>query len=66
MLLGGSSEVLQLLLPLLLLFPQRLDLLKATGELLFGVGDHLLQPLDVIYMVIQYILYVSKQLFFIC
>jgi hypothetical protein len=47
-LLGGSPEVLQLLLPLLLLFAQRLDLLKAAGELLFGVGDDLLQPLDVI------------------
>jgi hypothetical protein len=40
-LLGGSPEVLQLLLPLLLLFAQRLDLLKAAGELLFGVGDDL-------------------------
>jgi hypothetical protein len=47
-LLGGSREVLQLLLPLLLLFAQRLDLLKAAGELLFVIGDHLLQPLDVI------------------
>jgi hypothetical protein len=64
--LGGSLEVLQLLLSLLLLFVQRLDLLKAAGELLFGVGDHLLQPLDVICAAIQHILHVSKQLFFIC
>jgi hypothetical protein len=33
---------------------------------LFGVGDHLLQPLDVICAAIQHILHVSKQLFFIC
>jgi hypothetical protein len=64
--LGGSPEVLQLLLPLLLLFAQRLDLLKAADELLFGVGNDLLQPLDVIYTVIQHILHVSEQLFFIC
>jgi hypothetical protein len=63
-LLGSSLEVLQLLLPLLLLFAQCLNLLKAVGELLFGVGDHLLQPLDVICAVIQHILHVSKQLFF--
>jgi hypothetical protein len=50
-LLGGSPKVLQLLLPLLLLFTQRLDLLKAAGELLFDVSDDLLQPLDVIYAV---------------
>jgi hypothetical protein len=65
-LLGGSPVVLQLLLPLLLLFAQRLDLLKAAGELLFGVGDDLLQPLDVFCTAIQHILHVSKQLFFIC
>jgi hypothetical protein len=65
-LLGGSPEVLQLLLPLLLLFAQHLDLLKAAGELLFSVGDDLLQPLDIICMAIQHILHVSKQLFFIC
>jgi hypothetical protein len=65
-LLGGSPDVLQLLLPLLLLLAQRLNLLKAIGELLFSVGDYLLQLLDVICMVIQYVLYVSKQLFFIC
>jgi hypothetical protein len=59
-LLGGSLEVLQFLLSLLLLFAQRLDLLKAVGELLFSIGDHLLQPLDVICMVIQHILHVSK------
>jgi hypothetical protein len=47
-LLGGSLEVLQLLLPLLLLFAQHLDLLKAVDELLFSIGDYLLQPLDVI------------------
>jgi hypothetical protein len=58
--------LLQLLLALLLFFAQRLDLLKAVDELLFGVGDHLLQPLDVICTVIQHILHVSKQLFFIC
>jgi hypothetical protein len=34
-LLGGSPEVLQLLLPLLPLFAQRFDLLKAADELLF-------------------------------
>jgi hypothetical protein len=64
-LLGGSPEVLQLLLPLLLLLAQRLDLLKATGELLFSVDDYLLQLLDVICTEIQHILHVSKQLFFI-
>jgi hypothetical protein len=47
-------------LPLLLLFTQRLDLLKAADELLFGVGDHLLQPLNVICAVIQHILHVSS------
>jgi hypothetical protein len=65
-LLGGPLKVLQLLLALLLFFTQRLDLLKAVDELLFDVGDHLLQPLVVICMAIQHILYVSKQLFFIC
>jgi hypothetical protein len=65
-LLSDSLEVLQLLLSPLLLFAQRLDLLKAVGELLFGVGNHLLQPLDVICVAIQYILHISKQLFFIC
>jgi hypothetical protein len=65
-LLDSSLEVLQLLRSLLLLFAQRLDLLEAAGELLFGVGDHLLQPLDVICAAIQHILHVSKQLFFIC
>jgi hypothetical protein len=65
-LLGSSLEVLQLLLSPLLLFAQRLDLLKAVGELLFGVGNHLLHPLNIICAVIQHILYVSKQLFFIC
>jgi hypothetical protein len=65
-LLGGSLEVLQLLLSLLLLFAQRLDLLKAVGELLFSISDYLLQPLDIICTVIQHILHVSKQLFFIC
>jgi hypothetical protein len=65
-LLGGSPEVLQLLLPLLLLLAQRLDLLKAIGELLFSVGDYLLQLLDIICTAIQHILHVSKQLFFIC
>jgi hypothetical protein len=63
---GSSLEVLQLLLPLLLLFGQCFDLLKAVGELLFSIGDYLLQPLDVICMVIQHILHDSKQLFFIC
>jgi hypothetical protein len=33
---------------------------------LFSIGDHLLQRLDIIYTVIQHILHVSKQLFFIC
>jgi hypothetical protein len=33
---------------------------------LFSIGDHLLQPLDVICTAIQYILHISKQLFFIC
>jgi hypothetical protein len=65
-LLGGSLEVLQLLLLLLLLFAQRLDLLKAVGELLFSIGDYLLLPLDIICTAIQHILHVSKQLFFIC
>jgi hypothetical protein len=65
-LLGGSPEVLQPLLPLLLLLAQRLDLLKVIGELLFSVGDYLLQLLDIICTVIQHILHVSKQLFFIC
>jgi hypothetical protein len=59
-LLGGSPEVPQLLLPLLLLLAQRLDLLKAIGELLFSVSDYLLQLLDVICMVIQHILHISK------
>jgi hypothetical protein len=40
---GSSSEVLQLLLPPLLL-AQRLDLPKAVGELFFSVGNYLLQP----------------------
>jgi hypothetical protein len=40
--------------------------LKAVGELLFSVGDHLLHPLDVICTAIQHILYISMQLFFIC
>jgi hypothetical protein len=65
-LLGGPPEVLQLLLPPLLLLAQRLDLPKAVGELFFSVGDYLLQPLDIIYMVIQHILHINKQLFFIC
>jgi hypothetical protein len=65
-LLGGSSEVLHLLLPLLLLLAQRLDLLKAIGELLFSVNDYFLQLLDIICTAIQHILHVSKQLFFIC
>jgi hypothetical protein len=65
-LLDGPPKVLQLLLALLLFFAQRLALLKAVDELLFSVGDHLLQPLDVICTVIQHILHVSKQLFFIC
>jgi hypothetical protein len=65
-LLGGSLEILQLLLSLLLLYAQRLDLLKAVAELLFSIGDYLLQPLDVICTAIQHILHVSKQLFFIC
>jgi hypothetical protein len=65
-LLGGSPEVLQLLLPLLLLLTQRLDLLKSIGELLFSVGDYLLQLVNVICTAIQHILHVSKQLFFIC
>jgi hypothetical protein len=64
--LGGSPEVLQLLLPPLLLLAQCLDLLKAVGELLFSIGDSLLHPLDVICTVIQHILHVSEQLFFIC
>jgi hypothetical protein len=59
-LLGGSPEVLQLLLPLLLLLVQHLDLLKAIGELLFSVGDYLLQLLDIICMAIQHVLHVSK------
>jgi hypothetical protein len=65
-LLGGSPKVHQLLLPLLLLLAQRLDPLKAIGELLFSVDDDLLQFLNVICAVIQHILHVSKQLFFIC
>jgi hypothetical protein len=65
-LLGGPPQVLQLFLALLLFFAQHLDLLKAVDELLFRVGDHLLQPLDVICAAIQHILHVSKQLFFIC
>jgi hypothetical protein len=65
-LLGGSPEVLQLLLPLVLLLAQRLDPLKAIGELLFSVGDYLLQLLNIICAVIQHILHISKQLFFIC
>jgi hypothetical protein len=64
-LLGGSLEALQLLSLLLLLLAQRLDLLKAVGELLFSIGDHLLQPLDIICTVIQHILHINKQLFFI-
>jgi hypothetical protein len=51
-------------LPPLILLAQRLDLLKAVGELLFSVTDHLLQPLDIICTVIQQVLHVSKQLFF--
>jgi hypothetical protein len=39
--------------------------MKAVGELLFSIGDYLLQPLDVICTAIQHILHVSKQLFFI-
>jgi hypothetical protein len=65
-LLGGPPEVLQLLLPPLLLLAQRLDLPKAISERFFSVSDYLLQPLDVICMAIQHILHVSKQLFFIC
>jgi hypothetical protein len=65
-LLGGPPRVLQLLLALLLFFTQCLDLLKTVDELLFSVGDHFLQPLDVICIAIQHILHVSKQLFFIC
>jgi hypothetical protein len=65
-LLGSSPEVLQLLLPLLLLLAQHLDMLKAIGELLFSVGDYLLQLLDISCAAIQHILHVSKQLFFIC
>jgi hypothetical protein len=72
-LLGGPLKVLQLLLVLLQLlllllhfFAQRLDLLKAIIELLFSVGDNLLQPLDIICTAIHHILHVSKQLFFIC
>jgi hypothetical protein len=64
--LGGPLEVLQLFLPQLVLLAQRLDLLKAADELLFGVGDDLLQPLDVICMAIQHTLHVNKQLFLIC
>jgi hypothetical protein len=63
--LGGFPKNLQLLLPPPLLLAQRLDLLKAVGELFFSIGDYLLQPLDVICMVIQHILHVSKQLFFV-
>jgi hypothetical protein len=65
-LLGRSPEVLQLLLPLLLLLAQRPDLPKAIGELLFSVDNYLLQLLDVISTAIQHILHVSKELFFIC
>jgi hypothetical protein len=46
--LDGPPEVLQLFLPPLVLLAQCLDLLKAADELLFGVGDDSLQPLDVI------------------
>jgi hypothetical protein len=46
--LGGSPENLQFLFPPPLLLAQRLNLLKAVGELLFSIGDHLLQPLDII------------------
>jgi hypothetical protein len=63
--LGGFPKNLQFLLPLPLLLAQRLDLPKAVGELFFSIGDYLLQPLDVIYMAIQHILHVSKQLFFV-
>jgi hypothetical protein len=63
--LGGPPENLQFLFPPPLLLAQRLDLLKAVSELLFSIGDHLLQPLDVICIAIQHILHVSKQLFFI-
>jgi hypothetical protein len=57
--------LLQLLLLLLPFFAKCLDLLEAVDELLFSVSDNLLQPLDVICMVIQHI-HISKQLFFIC
>jgi hypothetical protein len=63
---GWPPEILQLFLPSLLLLAHRLDLPKAVDELFFSVGDYLLQPLDIIYMAIQHILHVSKQLFFIC
>jgi hypothetical protein len=63
-LLGGPLKVLQLLLALLQLLLALL--LKTVNELLFGVGDHLLQPLNVICTAIQHILHVSKQLFFVC
>jgi hypothetical protein len=72
-LLGGPLKVLQLLLALLqlllallLFFAQCLDLRKAVDELLLSVGNNHLQPLNIIYTVIQHILHVSKQLFFIC
>jgi hypothetical protein len=61
-LLGGSLEVLQLLLLLLLLFAQCLDLLKAVGDLLFNIGDYLLQPLDVICTMIQHIFRIQDKL----
>jgi hypothetical protein len=63
--LGGFFEYLQFLLPPSFFLAQRLDLLKAVGELLLSVIDDLLQPLNIICTVIQYILHVSKQLFFV-
>jgi hypothetical protein len=62
---AAPPEVFQLLLLLLILLAQRLDLLKAADELLFGVGNDLLQPLDIICTAIQHILHISKQLFFV-
>jgi hypothetical protein len=62
--LGGSPKILQFLCPPPFLLTQRLDLLKAVGELLFSVINHLLQPLDIICTVIQHVLHISKQLFF--
>jgi hypothetical protein len=56
----GHPQVLQLFLALFLLFAQRLDLLKATGELLLSIGDHVLQLLDVICTTMQLILHISK------